>query len=68
MPPPFLAAFNPDLGPLIKIINQHITDPMLREIAAADYGGGFDENLAPLRTCPRATCGGSAAWRSSGAR
>jgi hypothetical protein len=50
MPPPFLAAFKPDPDPLIKIINHHVDDAMLREIAAADYGQDIEQHLAPLRT------------------
>jgi hypothetical protein len=49
MPPPFLAAFTPDPGPLIKIINQHVDDDMLCEIAAADYGSDFEQHLVLLR-------------------
>jgi hypothetical protein len=45
----FLASLEPDGEQLLAEISKHITDDMLEEIAAADYGQGLEQHLASLR-------------------
>jgi hypothetical protein len=44
----FLKRFEPNSGRLLSAISPHISDEMLIEIAAADYGEGIDEHLSLL--------------------
>jgi len=45
----FLQQFEPDSGGLLHAISPHVSDEMLIEIAAADYGEGIDEHLVALK-------------------
>jgi hypothetical protein len=44
-----LNRFEPESEGLLREISKHISDDMLREIAAADYGQGIEKHLAALR-------------------
>lgn len=41
--------FDPDSDALFNVLLPEITDDMLREIAAADYGNDIEQDLAPLK-------------------
>jgi hypothetical protein len=44
-----LSVFDPRPDELLRQLSKHVDNSMLEEIAAADYGSGFQENLAHLR-------------------
>lgn len=45
----FLDRFDPSSESLLRLIFRHVDEPMLQEIASADYGMDADEHLSQLR-------------------
>jgi hypothetical protein len=49
MPKSLIEAFPPNAFALFMLIRPEVDDEMLKEIAAADYGNGLEENLVIMR-------------------
>ncbi len=49
MSPDLLALFDPSPDALLNLLRERVDDPILRAIAAADYGQGLEENFRKLK-------------------